>query len=87
MTSKKLEFCLRKTKECLDSLSVTDARAEPLLRFARDYYGDALHYRESDPETALEAVAYAHGFIDAAVLLGFAEIKGYHLQKEKVKKK
>ena len=78
----KLDFCLSETKRCLDALKVKDRKAEVLIKFARDYYNDALHYKKSDPETALEAVAYAHGFIDAAILLGLIEIKDYHLEEE-----
>ena len=77
----KLNFCLEKTGKCLDTLTVKDKRADALVKFAQDYYNDALHYKEkNDLETALEAVAYAHGFIDAAVLLGLVEIPDYHLK-------
>jgi hypothetical protein len=79
----KLEFCLKKTKECLEKAKMRDDSAAPLMQFARDYYNDALYYREKDPETALEAAAYAHGFIDAAVLLGLIEIPDYHLKKQR----
>ncbi len=81
---KKLDFCLGATRECLKTLKILDSRAAALVRFAQDYYSDAVHYRrQGDMETALEAAAYAHGFIDAAVLLGMAEIQGYHLQCKK----
>jgi hypothetical protein len=85
--NKKLDFCLKETKRCLGSAIARGPDARQLLKFARDYYEDARYYEKRDPETALEAVAYAHGFIDAALLLGLVEIKGYHLAaKEKVKK-
>ena len=71
----KLEYCMKTTNDCLRKLKVLDPRAEPLLKFARDYYNDAVYYASKDPETAIEAAAYAHGFIDACVLLGFIEIK------------
>ncbi len=80
--SGKLEFCLNETKKALERIRVLDEKAEELLKFARDYYNDAVHYKEADPATSLEAVAYAHGFIDACVLLGLAEIPGYHLTKK-----
>ena len=77
----KLEFCLETTEKCLKDLRVIDERACELIKFAQDYYNDAVHYKEKgDMDTALEAVAYAHGFIDAAVLLGLVEISGYHLK-------
>ena len=79
---KKLEFCISETDLCLRSLVVKDPRAEILIKFARDYFSDALHYRKKEVyDTALEATAYAHGFIDAGVLLGLIEIPGYHLEK------
>ena len=52
-----------------------------LLKFAKDYYNDEKQYAEKgDYVTALEAIAYAHGFIDAGVLAGYFEIGGYHLK-------
>ncbi|MBI1973828.1 DUF357 domain-containing protein [Candidatus Micrarchaeota archaeon] len=81
-TRRKLEFCMAATKECLDSIRLVDKRGNALLRFAKDYFSDAQHYAKKGNEaTALEAAAYAHGFIDSLVLLGFAEIPGYHLKK------
>jgi len=78
----KLEFCMNETEKALDNMKVKDKKAETLIKFARDYYNDSIHYMEKDPATALEAVAYAHGFIDACVLLGLVEIPGYHLEKK-----
>ncbi|MCD6414718.1 MAG: DUF357 domain-containing protein [Candidatus Diapherotrites archaeon] len=75
--------CLAYTEEALGKLKVvSDSLAsEALLKFARDYYNDAKHYAEKgNYTTALEAVAYAHGFIDAGVLSGYFKIKGYHLK-------
>lgn len=76
----KLEFCLKETEKCLKKLKVKDKKADILIKFAKDYYNDAVYYKEKDPATSLEAAAYAHGFIDAAVLLGLIEIKDYHLK-------
>ena len=78
---KKLDLCIKTTKDCLEKLRIKNKKAEVLLKFARDYYNDAVYFKEKDQETALEAVSYAHGFIDACILLGWAEIKGYHLGK------
>jgi hypothetical protein len=89
----KLDRALAVTKDCLERLEVKHANAEVLLKFARDYYADALHYKEKgDLETSLEAAAYAHGFIDSAVLLGLVKLDKYYLisevkPKERVKKK
>jgi len=79
----KYEYCEKITKDCLEKVEVLDDKGQTLLKFAKDYYNDALHYKEKDDEeTALEAVAYAHGFIDAGVLLGHLKIEGYHLDKK-----
>lgn len=75
----KLSCCLEITGNCLKQLKVKRG-GEILAKFARDYYNDALYYKEKDPETALEAVAYAHGFIDAGILAGLLDIKEYHLK-------
>jgi hypothetical protein len=82
----KLQYCMKATNDCLSKMKVVDENGEILRKFAQDYYNDAVHYLFKDPETALEAVAYAHGFIDAGVLLGYLEIPGYHLKEQKVKK-
>ncbi|RLG21411.1 DUF357 domain-containing protein [Candidatus Micrarchaeota archaeon] len=79
---KKLDYCIRMTSDCLKELKILDEKAKALIDFARDYLKDAEYYYDKDPETALEAVSYAHGFIDAAVLLGLIEIPGYHLKKK-----
>jgi len=78
----KLSCCLEITGNCLKQLKVKKG-GEILARFAKDYYNDALYYKEKDPETALEAVAYAHGFIDAGILCGLLDIKDYHLKVKK----
>ena len=78
----KLSCCLEITGGCLKGLKVKKG-GEILAKFAKDYYNDALYYRERDPETALEAVAYAHGFIDAGILCGLLDIKDYHLKVKK----
>ena len=76
----KLEYCLKVTGECLEKAKIKDERGDRLFKFAKDYYNDALYYKKRDPATALEAVAYSHGFIDAGVLTGLIEIEGYHLR-------
>jgi hypothetical protein len=78
----KLECCLEITGGCLKTLKVKKG-GEILAKFAKDYYNDALYYKERDPETALEAVAYAHGFIDAGILAGLLDIRDYHLKVKK----
>lgn len=80
-TLEKYEYCKTITKDCLDRAEITDLKARELLKWAKDYYTDAEYYfKKGDINTALEAVAYAHGFIDSAVLLGLIKIKDYHLK-------
>ena len=81
---KKYEYCLGITKKAVDNLKVIDEKkARLLLKWVENYKRDAEYYAEKeDFATALEAIAYAHGFIDSAVLLGLVEVKGYHLKKE-----
>ncbi len=79
----KYETCLRITKDAMERLVVIkeSIAARRYLEFARDYFNDALYYaRKGDYATALEAIAYAHGFIDAGVIAGFFKIDGYHLE-------
>lgn len=78
----KYEYCRKITEACIRKAEVLDASGETLMRWAKDYYKDAAYYSvKGDNETALEAVAYAHGFIDAGVLLGHIRIDAYHLEK------
>ncbi len=78
----KYEYCRRITKQTLDKAKALDKLGEELLEWARNYYNDAEHYyTKEDYATALEAVAYAHGFIDAGVISGHVEVKDYHLSK------
>ncbi len=82
MSQEKYELCLRITGEAMEKLRQVEKGqvSGTFLQFARDYIADAKHYAEQgDYATALEAIAYAHGFIDAGVLAGYFEIEGYHL--------
>jgi len=83
-TKEKYEYCLKITESALSKVEVIKRKeADLLLKWVRDYKKDAEYYSEKmDFTTALEAIAYAHGFIDSAVLLGVVKIKDYHLQKE-----
>ncbi len=78
----KLKTCMNITQESLDNAEVKNKKGEKLIKFARDYYKDAEYYKEKEPETALEAVSYAHGFLDSGVLLGHIKIPDYQLKKE-----
>ncbi|MCD4740817.1 DUF357 domain-containing protein [archaeon] len=79
----KYEQCLRITSEALDQLEVKQKNrvSDAYLEFTKNYIHDAKHYAlKGDYVTALEAIAYAHGFIDAGVLAGFFKIEEYHLK-------
>ena len=83
-TNEKYEYCLGITKKALKDVKAADKQGELLLKWAKDYYKDAEYYSsKKDSNTALEAIAYAHGFIDAGVLLGHLKIKDYHLEEVK----
>ncbi|MEM0372502.1 MAG: DUF357 domain-containing protein [archaeon] len=80
----KFDYCRKITEECIRKAEALDENGKTLLKWAKDYYNDAAYYSaKGDSETALEAVAYAHGFIDAGVLLGHLRIDNYHLEKKK----
>jgi hypothetical protein len=78
----KYEACLKITEDALQRMKVKEKNetSDTYMKFIKDYVNDANHFAaQGDHETALEAVAYAHGFIDAGVLAGFFEIEGHHL--------
>ncbi len=48
--------------------------AEDFLGMARAYLSDARHFEaHGDPDRALAAVSYAHGWLDAGVRLGLLD--------------
>jgi len=82
----KYSVCLKITSDALGKLKVVEdnEKSRIFLKFANDYYSDAVYYaNKGEYATALEAIAYAHGFIDAGVLCGFFKIDGYHLEEVK----
>ncbi|MFH0986688.1 MAG: DUF357 domain-containing protein [Candidatus Micrarchaeota archaeon] len=80
---KKIRYCMKITGDCLGKAEALDKQGALLMNWAKSYFSDAEFYLEKkDKETALEAVAYAHGFIDSGVLLGHIKIKGYYLERE-----
>ena len=51
--------------------------SDDVLAMARAYLADAQHFSETgDPERALAAVSYAHGWLDAGVRLGLLDGRG-----------
>jgi len=73
-----LEKYLRLTREALARVvpavperSFLRGASTDFLAMARAYLADAEHFRASgDPDRALAAVSYAHGWLDAGVRLG-----------------
>jgi uncharacterized protein len=48
--------------------------SEDILTMARAYLADAEHFSQAgDPDRALAAVSYAHGWLDAGVRLGLLD--------------
>ena len=48
--------------------------SDDVLQMARSYLADAEHFASiGDPERALAAVSYAHGWLDAGVRLGLLD--------------
>ena len=76
-----LEKYLRLTREALTIVKpATPARSflagasTDFLAMARAYLADAEHFQASgDPERALAAASYAHGWLDAGVRLGILD--------------
>ncbi|MCI4348946.1 MAG: DUF357 domain-containing protein [Thermoplasmata archaeon] len=69
------------TKEALTRVRASPPRrsflvgaADDFLAMARAYLADAEHFRaKGDPERALAAASYAHGWLDAGVRLGLLD--------------
>ncbi len=74
------------TEKALKKSKPIDEKGEKLLKFVEDYYKDAQHYKsKGDKETALEAVSYAHGILDAGVLSKHIKTPNYLLNPEEDK--
>ncbi len=84
----KLEKCMEITEKALKKSEPKDEKGEKLLKFVENYYKDAEHYKsKKDRETALEAVSYAHGILDAGVLTKHIKTPNYLLNPEEENKK
>jgi len=76
-----LDRYLRVTREALEKVrpaaparSFLAGASDDFLSMARAYLADATHFADQgDPERALAAVSYAHGWIDAGVRLGLLD--------------
>jgi hypothetical protein len=76
-----LEKYLRLTDEALQRVkpapparSFLVGASEDFLSMARAYLADARHFQQQgDPDRALAAASYAHGWLDAGVRLGLLD--------------
>ncbi len=76
-----LEKYLRLTREALERVraapptrSFLRTASDDFLAMARAYLADAEHFsRSGDPDRALAAASYAHGWLDAGVRLGLLD--------------
>lgn len=74
--------CMAKTDAAIDKLEVSVPRrshlrnvAEDYLAMAKDYRNDADYFlNQGKGDLALEAVAYAHGWLDAGARLGLFDV-------------
>jgi len=65
------EKVLKELRQTKATVSVSDADAERVLRWACDYLEDAKYYKAQRKfETSLTSVAYCEGLLDALRLLG-----------------
>ncbi|MCI4347758.1 MAG: DUF357 domain-containing protein [Thermoplasmata archaeon] len=65
---------LGRVKPAPPSRSFLEGAAQDFLTMARAYLTDAQHFKDGgDPERALAAVSYAHGWLDAGVRLGLLD--------------
>ncbi len=75
------EKYLRLTREALGRVTATPptrsflrGASDDFLAMARAYLADAEHFAaKGDPERALAAASYAHGWLDAGVRLGLLD--------------
>lgn len=77
ITKEKLEKYIKLTEKALKKLeNVRDKKALILIGMSKNYYKDALHFKEkNDLVNAFAAINYAHAFLDSAALLKLIKIK------------
>ena len=75
LTADDIKSLIVKTEIALDSIEVTDEKANPVLDMCRRYVSDSRHFTENgDLRSALGAIEYAHGLIDACVGAGLVKV-------------
>ncbi|MBS3163188.1 DUF357 domain-containing protein [Candidatus Woesearchaeota archaeon] len=72
----KLEKYIKLTEKALKKLeNVKDEKALILIGMSKNYYKDALHFKEkNDFVNAFAAINYAHAFLDSAALLKLIKV-------------
>ena len=62
----------------LKKLKIKTKRGEFILDLVLRYYKDSEYYLDKDYDTALEAISYASGLLDCAVITKDIEIPGHY---------
>lgn len=79
----KLDKCISITEECLEEAEAVDEKGEELMEFIQNYYKDSKYYRDQGKTaTSLESISYAHGILDAGVLMKHIKILDYVLNED-----
>jgi len=68
-----IETVLGKIEVSKASYNIDEKSIQSIIAAAESYVEDAKHYLEEKPSTALAAVSYAEGLLDALRLLGAAK--------------
>ncbi|MEK6936654.1 MAG: DUF357 domain-containing protein [Nanoarchaeota archaeon] len=73
------EGAYKKALESKEKINLDKSR-EKILDMVKRYIGDAHHFREKgDIVTAMSALNYAHGLLDAGALLGIFDVHDSNL--------
>jgi FAD synthetase len=79
------EKVLKELVQTKDAVTVSEADAAKVLRWAADYLEDAKYYKAQGKfETSLTSVAYCEGLLDALRLIGAVNFEWPSNQKEKL---
>ncbi|MBU0929997.1 MAG: DUF357 domain-containing protein [Nanoarchaeota archaeon] len=77
ITEEKLNKYIKLTEKAIKELeNVNNKDALILINMSKNYYKDALHFKEkNDFVNAFAAINYAHAFLDSAALLKLIKVK------------
>lgn len=60
--------------------SISQDAAKEILKMAKRYHQDALHFKEKgDYLNALASISYAHGWLDTAAYIGLFDVEDSNL--------